>query len=100
MHKRTPKPGLKSIPSVVQLPGGIRLTGIPFRITSYDAEGRPLTFEVMPPDVPMPPPEEGGLVLFADEVWLRMSRVGKAAGEVAAPHDCNDPSHQNCGSTP
>lgn len=81
---KQPKPkktGLSAIPSVIQLPGGIRLTSVPFLITSYDVEGRPLSFEIQPPGSAMPPVEKGGLVLFADEAWLRMSRVGKAHGE-------------------
>lgn len=78
------KKGLSAIPSVVQLPGGVRLTAVPFRIASYDDEGRPLTFEIQPPGTAMPPAENGGLMLFADEAWLRMSRVGKSASERAA----------------
>jgi hypothetical protein len=43
----TKKKGI-GIPSVVQLPGGIRLRPIPFRVTDYDTNGRPLKFEIMP----------------------------------------------------
>lgn len=56
---------LASPPSVVQLPGGVRLSGVAFKVVGYDADGRPLTFEIMPPG------ERGTCVLYADEAWIR-----------------------------
>ena len=62
--------GPRSIPSVVQLPGGIRLRGVAFQITELDAEGRPLRFEVLPVERQH---ETGPLIwiLYADETVLR-----------------------------
>lgn len=37
--------GPKEAPSSVQLPGGVTIRAFPFRITSVDGAGRPLTFE-------------------------------------------------------
>lgn len=36
------------IPSVVQLPGNVRLRPIPFRVTEFDKHNNPLVFEMMP----------------------------------------------------
>ena len=83
--------GLKSIPSVVQLPGGIRLTGVMFRITSYDDDGCPKTFEVMPPGATGL--KTDGAILWCNEEWLR-----SPVKPPAAP--CEDPSHQDCDPTP
>ena len=63
------KPGLKSIPSVVQLPGGVVLKGLPFKILTYNDDGSPKTFELLPRDVHLAGPE--ACVLFADEGWIR-----------------------------
>ncbi len=60
------------IPSVVQLPGGIRLTGVPFRIVAYNDDGSPKTFEIMPKNV-----AKSDCVLFADEKWIRSPIEGK-----------------------
>lgn len=68
--------GLKTIPSVVQLPGGIRLRGVAFEIVELDAEGRPLRFEVLPADRQ----HETGpriWVLFCDEQALRQPMLDK-----------------------
>jgi hypothetical protein len=62
---------LKSIPSVVQLPGGVRLNAIPFRIASWHEDGSPHTFELMPPGTPI---TVGLWALFADETALRALR--------------------------
>jgi hypothetical protein len=67
--KKRPKPtapgGLKSIPSVVQLPGGIQLQGLPFKIVEYNPDGTPKLFELLPSG------EKGPCVLFAQEAWIR-----------------------------
>jgi hypothetical protein len=57
---------LKKTPSVVQLPGGVRLNGVPFKITGYDVNGAPKTFEILPSDA-----SHRDCVLFADERWIR-----------------------------
>jgi hypothetical protein len=63
---------LKATPSVVQLPGGIRLTSVPFKILDYHEDGSPKTFEILPPGT------KAACYLFADEKWLR-SPIGSAA---------------------
>jgi len=69
--KKRPKPkapgGLKAIPSVVQLPGGIQLKGMPFKIVEYNPDGTPKLFELLPPG------EDGPVRLFAQEAWIRSS---------------------------
>jgi hypothetical protein len=55
----------KSIPSVVQLPGGIKLNAVPFKVIERDDEGRPLKFEILPPG------ERGEWMLFAHEPSIR-----------------------------
>lgn len=58
------------IPRVIQLPKGVRLTGILFRIVSYNEDGSPKTFELLPPDAKA---EGKGLwTLFADDRAIRM----------------------------
>lgn len=57
---------LSGVPSKVQLPGGIVLSPQPFLITSYDMEGRPLVFELLPPGA-----KEGDCWLFAQTQWIR-----------------------------
>lgn len=63
------KRGLKSRPSVVQLPGGILLQGVRFRLTKRDADGRPLMFEVLPPNDRTP--DEDVWILYAHEESIR-----------------------------
>lgn len=60
---------LKSVPSVIQLPGGVKLSGVKFRITERDEAGCPKTFEILPPGAESP--KTDGCVLFADENWIR-----------------------------
>jgi hypothetical protein len=70
MNKHTkPKRGLSSIPSVIQLPGGVQLKPMPMNITSYDEEGRPKTFEILPAGET--PDKVDGCFLFAQEEWIR-----------------------------
>jgi hypothetical protein len=80
---RKPTKGPKSVPSQVQLPGGIILKGLPFRITGYHPDGTPRLFELMPPDHEMG--GEGACVLFANlfanEEWIRNPVPGKGASE-------------------
>lgn len=57
---------LRKAPGVVQLPGGVRLTGVRFKIIDRHENGSPKTFEIMPPGS-----FEGDCVLFADEEWIR-----------------------------
>lgn len=65
------KGGLKAVPSQVQLPGGIILKGLAFKITEYNADGSPKTFELLPRDAPRPVGDPAACVLFADETWIR-----------------------------
>lgn len=65
--------GPKTIPSVVQLPGGIVLKGLPFKIVEYNTDGSPKTFELFPASYT----GKTDCVLFADEEWIR-SPIGSA----------------------
>lgn len=68
--------GPKAIPSQVQLPGGIVLRGMPFKIVGYNDDGTPKLFELQPPgphDLSM----DGACVLFAREDWIRSPVPGK-----------------------
>lgn len=56
---------LSKLPSVVQLPGGVRLSGIPFRIVARDEQDRPLMFQILPEG------ETGDCALYADAEWIR-----------------------------
>lgn len=64
-QKKKAPGGLSSVPSVVQLPGGVLLKALPFKIVERDADGRPKLFELLPPG------EKGTCALFADEEWIR-----------------------------
>ena len=59
---------LKSIPSVVQLPGGRKLNAVPFKITGYDDAGHPTTFELLPAG------STGDWYFFAEEDQLRNAK--------------------------
>lgn len=59
--------GLKSIPAVVQLPGGVKLQAVPFKVIERDDEGRPVKFEIMPKDRS----EDADWHLFAHEASIR-----------------------------
>jgi hypothetical protein len=64
--------GPKSIPSQVQLPGGVVLKGLPFKIVEYNADGSPKLFELLAPDAGFKANAYAGeCVLFADETLLR-----------------------------
>jgi hypothetical protein len=63
--------GPKSIPSQVQLPGGVTLKGMPFKIVEYNADGTPKLFELQPADAPFDIKEHSTCVLFAREELLR-----------------------------
>ncbi len=60
---------LKKLPTVVQLPGGVRLRGVPFRITR-DVDGSPLSFELLPSNF-TPVKQDDWCVLFCSEEWIR-----------------------------
>ena len=62
--------GPKAIPSQLQLPGGIVLKGMPFKIVAYNPDGSPKLFELQPPG-PHDLGVEGTCVLFAREELLR-----------------------------
>lgn len=66
-----PPKGPKSIPSQVQLPGGITLKGMPFKIVAYNPDGSPKLFELQPPGPGFDIKVAGTCVLFAQEELLR-----------------------------
>lgn len=68
--QKPPYRGPKSIPSQVQLPGGVVLKGMPFRIVEYHPDGSPKLFELQP-EGPFDVTEDGTCVLFAREELLR-----------------------------
>lgn len=74
-----PYRGPRSIPSQVQLPGGVVLKGMPFRIVEYNADGSPRLFELQPADSAFDIQEDGTCVLFAREELLRSPWPRKAA---------------------
>lgn len=74
-----PSKGPKTIPTQVQLPGGILLKGMPFRIVAYNDDGSPKMFELQPKDAPFDIKEKGTCRLFADEDWIRSPASGKGS---------------------
>ena len=69
--------GPKSIPNQVQLPGGVMLKGMPFKVVEYNPDGSPKLFELQPPgesfDIKQAATGDGTCVLFAQEKLLRRS---------------------------
>lgn len=57
-------------PSVVQLPGGIRLSAIPFRVVERNADGSPKLFEICPPGTAVEGVRDMW-TLYADAVSIR-----------------------------
>jgi hypothetical protein len=78
MQKKTSSSGPKSIPSQVQLPGGVMLKGMPFKIVEFNADGTPKLFELQPADGHFDIREPGTCILFAREELLRSPWPGKA----------------------
>jgi hypothetical protein len=74
-----PHKGPKAIPSQVQLPGGLVLKGMPFKIVAYNADGSPKLFELQPHGGPFDIKEDGACVLFAREDWIRKPAPGKTS---------------------
>ncbi len=74
------------IPSVVQLPGGVRLNAVPFKIVEYNEDGTPKLFELLPA---VPDDTREVWFLFADEKALRAARQpeGDYAGIDRSTHD-------------
>ena len=70
--------GPKSIPSQVQLPGGVMLKGMPFKIVAYNADGSPKTFELLP-SKPHDQKPADGCTLFTQEAWIRSPVQDKAS---------------------
>ncbi len=68
--------GLKSIPTQVQLAGGVTLKAMPFKIVAYNDDGTPKLFELQP-DGPHDMNADGACVLFAQEAWIRSPMIGK-----------------------
>jgi hypothetical protein len=69
--------GPKTIPSQLQLPGGITLKAMPFKIVEYNDDGTPRLFELQPAG-PHDMAADGACVLFAQEAWIRSPQPGKA----------------------
>ena len=71
--------GPAGIPSVVQLPGGIRLTGVRVRAGDFFTNDAPRTFEILAPGTP---PAADTWTLFADENAIRqpMPAAARASG--------------------
>ncbi len=67
---------LRSIPRVVQLPGGVKLYPVPFKIVERNADGSPKTFELLPAGTGIY--GEDKCALFADEAWIRAANPSKA----------------------
>jgi len=67
----------RAIPSQVQLPKGVVLKAMPFKIVAYNPDGTPKTFELQPPG-PHDLKADGACVLFAQEEWIRCPYPGKA----------------------
>lgn len=74
-----PYRGPRSVPSQVQLPGGILLKGLPFKIVEYHPDGSPRLFELLPAGDPFDLAEDGTCVLFAREELLRSPWPRKAS---------------------
>ena len=76
--------GLKSIPSQVQLPGGVVLKALPFKVVEFHPDGRPKLFELQPAgtfDIKEAATGTGTVCLFASEELLRQPWPGKATSE-------------------
>ncbi len=63
--------GLKSIPSVVQLPGGVVLKGLAFKVIERNSNGSPKVFELLPAGVNGDPASDDSYVLWAHEEGIR-----------------------------
>ena len=68
---------LKAVPSQLQLPGGIVIKAMPFKIVAYNDDGTPKLFELQPRG-PHDMGADGACVLFAHEEWIRAPQPGKA----------------------
>lgn len=62
---------LKKPPSVVQLPGGVRLNAVPFKVVEYAKNESPLRFEILPRDVDVDQVKEFVFWLYAHEDSVR-----------------------------
>lgn len=60
---------MKGIPKVVQLPGGVRLEGVAFRVVEYNDDGTPRLFELLPKGEPAV--GKGIWILYAHEDSIR-----------------------------
>lgn len=63
--------GPKSIPSQLQLPGGLVLKGMPFKIVEYHPDGSPKLFELQPANSKFDITADDACVLFAREEVVR-----------------------------
>ena len=70
--------GPRSIPTQVQLPGGLVLKGLPFKIVEYHPDGSPKLFELQPSGPGFDIKADGACVLFAHEELLRSPWPGKS----------------------
>lgn len=59
---------MKKVPSVVQLPGGIKLSGIAFRVIERHEDGSPRLFELLPKGADTSGPDIWFLFADADAI--------------------------------
>jgi hypothetical protein len=71
MQKPQPSKGPKTIPTQVQLPGGILLKGMPFKIVAYNDDGTPKLLELQLAQAPFDIKDDSTCVLFAREEIMR-----------------------------
>ena len=69
--QKQPYKGPKTIPSQLQLPGGILLKALPFKIVAYHDDGSPKLFELQATDAPFDITKPSTCMLFAREGLLR-----------------------------
>lgn len=71
---------MRNIPSVIQLPGGVKLTGIVFKVVEYNQDGSPKLFEFVPDGVPgQGTPHQW--VFFGDPIEVRAPGAKERADE-------------------
>lgn len=69
--KSIPSQSRLPIPSQIQLPKGVVLKGLPFKIVAYNPDGSPKLFELQPPGPPKADAFAGECILFGREELLR-----------------------------
>jgi hypothetical protein len=70
-QKQSSHKGPKTIPSQLQVAGGVVLKALPFKIVAYHDDGTPKLFELQAAGTPFDITEESTCMLFAREDLLR-----------------------------